>query len=122
MIERNHAEIHKINPQVADNARRVMRINEDCKIFEDRKDLDIPGSHKPSQIYTILIDTNMPKDLQTNYEREYKQHYAVTKNMPPEITVKYFNNFLNTYYKLWMITYFMKNRLCKRRRIWCFKS
>jgi len=44
----------------------------DCKIFEERKDLDIPGLHKPSHVYALLIEVNMPKALQTNYEKEYR--------------------------------------------------
>lgn len=38
-------------------------MSDELKIFEERKDLDIPGSHKSSHIYALLIDVNMPKEL-----------------------------------------------------------
>jgi hypothetical protein len=72
IIESNYDQIHSLNAPVADNARRIMRMSPDCKIFEERKDLDIPGLHKPSHVYALLIEVNMPKALQTNYEKEYR--------------------------------------------------
>ncbi|EAR94380.2 GTPase-activator protein for Ras-like GTPase (macronuclear) [Tetrahymena thermophila SB210] len=84
IIEKNYSEISKINQQIADYVKRVFIMNDSCHFFDDRKDLDIPGTHKPQQIYTIIIDITMPQELNTNYIKEYKRLYEVKKNMSTE--------------------------------------
>ncbi|KAL4511721.1 hypothetical protein ABPG72_012566 [Tetrahymena utriculariae] len=84
IIEKNYSEIYKINQQVADYVKKVFIMNDSCHFFDDRKDLDIPGTHKPQQIYTIIIDITMPQELNTNYIKEYKRLYEVKKNMSTE--------------------------------------